>query len=184
MNELTMEIRNVDPDLREMVGRVVPYDEVSYLTADPSGERILRGAFTKSIRQRGGRIPLLRNHDQSRKIGNSTKFTDDPEGLIGHFKIVTGDHGDLMLEDLRNGCLDMLSVGFKPINVQRGADGVREVREAMLGEVSVCAVPAYQGAAVLAVRNAQDLDVLLAPFQNRPVVNLEPVPPLLYSPRR
>lgn len=179
-----MEIRSVDADAREMVGMVAPYDEVSYLTPDPNGERILRGAFAKSIRQRGGKIPLLRNHDQSRKIGNSTRFTDTPEGLVGEFKIVSGDHGDAMLEDLRNGCLDMLSVGYKGLIVHRGADGVREVKEAMLGEVSIVALPAYQGAAVLAVRSAQDLDALLAPFQNRPAVNLDPVPPLSYSRRR
>jgi hypothetical protein len=183
MNELSMEIRNVDPDLREMVGVVAPYDEVSYFTNDPAGERIIRGAFAKSIRQKGRKIPLLRNHDQSRRIGNAVGWVDDPEGLTGTFKMVDGEHGDMMLEDLRNGCLDSLSVGFKPLVVKRGADGVREVREAMLGEVSVVAIPAFAGAAVLAVRNAQDLDALLAPFQNRPDVNLAPVTPLLY-PRR
>jgi len=180
MDELVMEIRSVDADAREMVGMIAPYDEVTYLTPDPNGERILRGAFAKSIRQRGGKIPLLRNHDQSRKIGTSMRFVDSDDGLVGEFKIVPGDHGDAMLDDLRNGCLDMLSVGFQAIRAGRGADGVREVKEGRLVEVSVVALPAYAGAAVLAVRNGQDLDALLAPFQNRPEVNLDPVAPLLY----
>jgi len=79
--------------------------------------------------------------------------------------------------------LDMLSVGFQALTATRGADGVREVKEGRLVEVSVVALPAYAGAAVLAVRNAQDLDALLAPFLNRPQVNLDPVAPLGY-PRR
>jgi uncharacterized protein len=184
MDELIMEVRHVDADAREMVGIVAPYDEVTYLTPDPQGERILRGAFAKSIRQRGGKIPLLRNHDQSRKVGNSSRFSDSADGLVGEFKIVAGDHGDLMLDDLRNGCLDMLSVGFQPLTAVRGADGVREVKEARLVEVSVVAVPAYQGATVLAIRNAQNLDEMLAPFRSRPIVNLDPVPAVVYRPRR
>ena len=183
LEQLPMEIRSVDTAAREMVGMVVPYDEVTYLTPDPNGERVLRGAFSKSIRQKGRKIALLRNHDQTRKLGNATDWSDGPDGLVGTFKMVDGEHGDLMLEDLRNGCLDSLSVGFRALTAQRGADGVREVKEAMLAEVSVVTIPAYAGAAVLAVRNAQDLDALLAPFANRPQVNLAPVPPILY-PRR
>jgi phage head maturation protease len=71
-----------------------------------------------------------------------------------------------------------MSVGFKPLRHERGDDGVREVVEAMLVEVSVVGVPAYEGAAMLAVRSAQSLDDLLAPFANRPAVNLSPIPPL------
>jgi uncharacterized protein len=182
--ELAMEIRSVDADRRQVVGIVAPYDEVSYLTPDPNGERILRGAFRKSIKERSAKVPFLRNHDQTRKLGTSIRFADDPTGLVGEFQIVGGDHGDMLLDDLRNGCLDAMSVGFQPVRASRGADGVREVNEARLVEVSVVAIPAYTGAAVLAVRNAQNLDDLLAPFRNAPPVDLSPVTPVMYrSPR-
>ena len=46
-------------------------------------------------------------------------------------------------------------------------------------EVSAVGIPAYDGAGILAVRHAQLVqEDLLAPFQNPPVVNLEPIPRL------
>lgn len=182
---LPMEIRDVEPSQRTIVGVVVPYDEVSYLSPNPGGERIRRGAFEKSIRQRGGRIPLFRNHDHGLKLGVSRSFVEETSGLIGEFAVLEGRHGDDLLEDVRAGHLDGLSVAFQPLNAPRRRDGVVEVREARLFEVSVVALAAYAGAGLLAVRSAQDLDALLAPFVARPDVNLAPIPPIVgRSPRR
>lgn len=180
---LVMEMRAVSEAERVITGVVAPYDETTYLTGDPAGERIRRGAFTKSIQERGSRIALLRNHDRARKLGKSRAFRETPEGLVGEFVVNEGDLGDLLLAECRQGYLDGLSVGFVPLRTGRGADGVREVLEAKLGEVSMVAVPAYEGAALLSVRNAQNLEELLAPFAQRPEVNLAPIPPILYRSR-
>ena len=56
MHELAMELRSVDEPQRLVVGVVVPYDELTYLTPDPRGERVKRGAFARSIAHRGDRI--------------------------------------------------------------------------------------------------------------------------------
>jgi len=180
---LNMELRDVDERQRLIVGVVAPYDEVTYLVADPNGERVRRGAFARSIAHRGAKIPLLRNHDRTTRLGVSRTFTEDGAGLLGEFLVNNGDPGDLLLEDCRNGYLGALSAGWLPLDARRGSDGVREVVEAKLVEVSAVAVPAYEGAAMLAVRNAQDLDALLAPFLARPDVNLDPIAPLAYRHR-
>lgn len=180
-SEVVMELRRVDPVERVVVGVVAPYDEVSYLTPHIEGERIMRGAFARSIVHHRAGVPLLRNHSTDRKLGVSTGFDDGADGLVGTFRINEGEHGDLLLEDLRTGGLDAMSVGFQTIQATRGAGGIREVREARLVEVSLVALPAYQGAAMLAVRSAQSLDDILAPFLNRPDVNLDPLPAILYS---
>ncbi|MET0767371.1 MAG: HK97 family phage prohead protease [Aeromicrobium sp.] len=177
MTELVMELRTVQPEERLIVGVVAPYDETTYLTGDPAGERIRRGAFAKSINERGDRIPLLRNHDRERKLGKSRSFTETPEALIGEFLVNEGEHGDELLADVRRGYLDSLSVGFVPMRRSRDSDGVNVVVEAKLGEVSMVALPAYEGAAMLSVRNAQSLDDLLKPFVNRPHVDLSPIAP-------
>jgi uncharacterized protein len=181
MNEMLLELRKVDPEQRTVVGICAPYDEVTYLTWDPSGERIRRGAFKRSLAHRKGAIPLLRNHDSEIKLGQSRKFTETDEGLVGEFRVNDGARGDDLLEELRNGYLDAMSVGFQTVQEQRGEANVREIVEARLVEVSMVALPAYAGAAMLAVRNAQNLDDLLAPFRNRPEVNLEPLPAIVYS---
>jgi uncharacterized protein len=183
MDELAMELRSVDVDERQVIGVIAPYDEVTYLSPDPNGERILRGAFKKSISQRATKVPLYRNHDHEHAMGYSRRFTDGPDGLVATFGINAGDKGDAFLEDLRNGYMAGLSAGFTVLGANRGADGVRQIREAKLIECSAVGLPAYEGAALLSVRNAQDLDELLAPFRNRPEVNLAPVPPIVHTRR-
>jgi HK97 family phage prohead protease len=170
-----MEIRSVDADSRTLVGMVVPYDEVSYLTADPGGERVARGAFTKSIRQRADRIPLLHDHNTNRVMGRSRRFDDTDDGLVGTFTVNDGDDGDRYLDDLRHGYMGGMSVGFHPLVINRDKDGVNVVHEGRLVEVSTVGLPAYEGAALLAVRSAQRLSDLLAPFANPPDVNLDPI---------
>jgi HK97 family phage prohead protease len=179
-NQLAMELRTVEIAERVVVGIVVPYDETSYLTPDPAGERILRGAFTRSIQHRGGRIPLLVGHNREKKMGTSRAFRESDDGLVGEFVVNPGPTGDAFLAECRDGYYGALSAGFAPVHSRRGADGAREVTEGKLVEVSALAVPAYEGAAMLAVRSAQDLDVMLAPFRARPDVNLSPIPPLVY----
>jgi hypothetical protein len=175
---LHMELRRVDPAERLVVGLVAPYDETTYLVANPDGERIRRGAFGRSIKHRGSKIPLLRAHDTSLTMGWSRQFTETDEGLVGEFVVNDGGRGDELLDDARGGYLKGMSVGFSPLRSERGDDGVREVVEARLVEVSMVGVPAYEGAALMAVRNAQSLDELLAPFANRPTVDLSPIAPL------
>jgi uncharacterized protein len=180
MEPLTMELRSVDTGSRVVVGVVAPYDEVSYLTPDPNGERIRRGAFARSIAHRGAKIPLLRAHGREVRYGLSRSFEETAGGLLGEFVVNHGDEGDRLLEDCRDGYLGAMSAGWVPLDGRRAADGVREITEAKLVEVSLVGLPAYEGAAMLAVRSAESLDALLAPFRARPAVNLDPIPPLVY----
>jgi HK97 family phage prohead protease len=184
-NLLAMELRTVAEAERVIVGVVAPYDETSYLTSDPAGERIVRGAFARSIRNNGDKVPLLDAHALGKRFGLSRRFTETDDGLLGEFVVNAGDLGDRLLENVRNGYYGGLSVGFRATRdgVRRAVDGTREVTEAKLVEVSLVGVPAYEGAALLAVRSAENLEALLAPFTARPAVNLEPIPPLGYGRR-
>lgn len=177
---LDMELRDVDTGSRTIVGCVAPYDEVSYLTPDPNGERIRRGAFARTVQHRAAKIPLLRGHDQGARLGVSRSFAEDGSGLLGEFVVNHGDLGDRLLEDCRDGYLAGMSAGWLPLDGRRGADGVREITEAKLIEVSLVAVPAYEGAGMLAVRSAATVADMLAGFAGRPAVNLDPIPPLVY----
>ena len=177
MSTLTMELRAADVDARTIDGIVAPYDAVSYLVPNPGGERIMRGAFAKSIRQRSARVPLFRHHDHSRAVGLSSAWDDGSSGLAASFAVRSGTVGDEILEEARDGYLSGLSVGFKELIGSRGKDGVHEVREAQLVEVSLTAVPAYAEATVTAVRSASVEDIR-AMFGPAPVVNLSPLPPL------
>lgn len=178
---LDMEIRGVEVSRREIVGQVAPYDETSYLTGDPRGERLLRGCFAKSIRQRGDRIPLCigHNHGADRgAVGMSRGWQEGAEGLVGTFAVRADARGDEVLADVHDGYLPALSVGFAPLPaaMRRGGDGALEITEAALKEVSLVIVGAYDGARVLATRAAVPLPDLAAMFPPAPVVDLSPLP--------
>jgi HK97 family phage prohead protease len=181
--ELAMELREVNVGQRLVVGVVAPYDEISYLTPDPNGERIRRGAFARSIAHRAGKVPLLRAHSTAMRYGMSRTFTEEASGLVGEFVVYDGDLGDQLLEECRSGYLGAMSAGWLPLDARRGTDGVREITEAKLVEASLLGLGAYEGAGLLAVRNAQNLDAILAPFRARPDVNLDPIAPLAYRSR-
>lgn len=177
-NALAMELRNVNMDSREILGAVQVWDEVSYLVPTPGGERIKRGAFAKSIAERATRVPLCIGHNHERAVGMSKRWEDASAELSAVFGVRAGELGDQALEDARDGYLPALSVGFLPVQAARARDGVLEVREAKLMEVSLVLIGAYDGSRVLAVRNAQTLDDLLKPFLNPPTVDLSPMPPI------
>jgi HK97 family phage prohead protease len=105
----------------------------------------------------------------------SKHWQDDGAGLVGTFGVRPGDAGDELLEDARDGYLPALSVGFLTLRQARGIDGVMEVREGKLMEVSILLLGAYEGSRVLAVRSAQDVADLLKPFSNPPQIDLTPV---------
>lgn len=179
MSELAMEVRGVDTDGRTLTGVVAPYDEVSYLTRDPAGERIIRGAFRRSIdhHTKGKKIRLFVGHEEQRAaVGHAVEWIDSADGLSARFVLGPGRRSDEALEDLDNDNFGGLSVAFVPVKAGRGADGVREVREGQLVGVSLVGVPAYAGSRIVARRGVEDLDALLAPFANRPVVDLSPIP--------
>lgn len=165
MNELVMEIRRMALTEGIVEGICAPYDETTFLAGDGNGERITRSAFRKSAREQAGRLKLFRNHDHNMPIGTATRISDrHPDGLFASFKLGDGPRYHDVRDELEQGLLTDLSVGFRPVQERRGDDGAREITEAQLVEVSLVPIGAYSGARVLAVRHAADeLDYPHAP---------------------
>jgi HK97 family phage prohead protease len=177
MTIIGMELRGADVSRREIVGIVAPYDRPTYLVADPGGEVLARGAFTKSITERPTRIPLFLNHNHDTIYGYSASWDDGPGELRAVFKVRDDDAGTKILIDASEGYLPGMSIDFRPIQSRRRGDGVRVISEAKLAGVSLVTVPAYDDAQVLATRSADAprIDVA-AMFGPRPDVDLSPVP--------
>jgi uncharacterized protein len=169
-----LDVRAADLEQRTIEGIVVPYNETSYLTPDPAGERFLPGSLSRTVKDRGSRIKLFRNHDHREAFGTRSEWDpNDSKGLWARFHVPPGAARDEFLNDVAQGLLDAFSVGFRPIRTRRAQDGAREIQEAALHEVSVAPLAAYDGARVLAVRTPAAVD--LAPM---PAVDLTPIPPL------
>ena len=168
-----LELRVPDTSERLVEGIVVPWAETSYLTPDPRGERFRSGSLTRTIKERGDRVKLFRNHDHKVGVGKPVAWKPaHPDGCWVQFRIANTPPGDEVLTEIREGMLDAFSVGFMPVRETRGPDGAREVIEAALHEVSICPMGAYDGARVLAMRTPRPAPFTIPPM---PDVNLSPV---------
>ena len=144
-----------DRDGRTVSGIVVPFDTVARVSdGGPAyDERFARGAFAKTIAERGDRVKLLLQHDSSEPIGRATLLREDTAGLYGEFRVSAVPAGEQALELVRDGVIDSFSVGFTPI--KHSSDGRVTVRtEVRLREASLVTFGAYDGARVLALRAA------------------------------
>lgn len=151
-----LEIRG---DGRTIAGIAVPFGQEA--TIFERGRRyvetFVHGAFARTIRERGDKVKLLVQHDrQSLPIGRATMLREDRNGLYGEFRVSETRQGDEVLALVRDGALDSLSVGFRPIAAgdRWNADRTRVERtEVALPEVSVVPFPAYDGARITGVRS-------------------------------
>jgi HK97 family phage prohead protease len=76
-----------------------------------------RGSFAKSISERGPeRVKTFAKHARGRlPIGRALLLREDPVGLYSELRISATEAGDEVLELVRDGTLDGLSIGFSPI---------------------------------------------------------------------
>lgn len=158
-----LEVRS---DGRTIHGLAVPFDEPTLIVeaGRQYTEVFRRGAFARTIATRGpAKVKLLAVHDrQSLPIGRAETLVEDARGLLGTFRVSKTAAGDEVLELVRDGALDSLSIGFRPIPAgdrwSRDRSTV-ERTEVALAEVSVVAWPAYSGAVIEAVRSTRSLPV-------------------------
>lgn len=152
-SQADLEIRG---DGRTVVGLAVPFDQSTPIR-DGSGtysEVFRRGAFARTIADRGDRVKFLAQHDRgSLPLGRAHVLREDAHGLYAEFRVSQTAAGDEALSLIRDGALDALSIGFRPIRDRWTADRSEVERlEVRLDEVSAVAFPAYDGALISSVR--------------------------------
>jgi HK97 family phage prohead protease len=112
----------------------------SYNTVDLGGDRILPGAFTKTMQERGSEVPMLWQHDSHQPIGKLV-LSDSPDGLkvkgIFSMTIPLAQHAYDLLKD---GVIKGLSIGYDAVKDSYD-DGVRQLKEVRLWEGSVVTFP-------------------------------------------
>lgn len=144
-----------DREGRTVTGIVVPFDVIARVSdGGPSyDEKFQRGAFAKTIRERGDRVKLLYQHNSREPIGKAISLREDTAGLYGEFRVSSVPDGDRALELIRDGVLDSFSVGFAPVKHEK-RDGVTVRTEVALREASVVTFAAYEDARIQSLRQA------------------------------
>lgn len=164
---------SVRSDGRTIYGLAVPYGSSTPIR-DAEGdytESFRRGAFAQTI-NRGAlhRVKLFVKHDRrATPLGRAVELREDDAGLIAALRVSKTQRGDEIIELVRDGALDQLSVGFRPINTNwddigsyngrratpaRGANATRT--EVALDEISVVDFAAYDAALIGGVRFTSD----------------------------
>ena len=144
---------------------VMPYEELTVV--EHKGrmveEIVARGAFD-GIERRPNRVKVNRDHDVTRTCGRTMAFHPSrTEGLVAEIRIANTQLGQETLELAADGILDA-SAGFRPLpnGEQWETRSRHRLTRLWLGHIALTPDPAYEGAKVLAVRDA-DPPVLTVP---------------------
>ena len=128
--------------------------------ADLANDVVEPGAFSRAIRRRGaGGIRMLYQHDPGEPIGIWTDISEDERGLLVRGRLPPGvARSREVLELMRAGALDGLSIGFRTVRARKDAgSGMRRIVEADLWEISVVTFPMQPGARVESVKGERAL---------------------------
>lgn len=133
---------------------------------DQGGDRLLYGAFTKSLAARTSPLPMLLHHDQKRPVGVWREWEEKADGLYvkGALTLSTRDAQEAHAL-ARDGALTGLSVGWTGGRGKHEREsGVRVIEEAKLYEGSLVTFPMNERTRVISVKSiggARDIEDLL-----------------------
>lgn len=123
---------------------------------DLGRDRVARGAFAASLNRRGPRgVRFLFQHDPAEPIGAWDSLVEDRRGLRvrGRLNLAVARAREVHAL-LRQGGLDGLSIGFRPVRHAREPGGVRRLVEIDLWEISVVTFPMLPDARVGVVKGS------------------------------
>lgn len=151
-----LEIKAIDDKARTFEGLASTWD------LDLGMDVIHPGAFADTIKEwkRSGKtMPLLDSHNYGSVLSVVGKLVDAKEtkaGLWTKWEVIGGDDGDKILERLRAGVIDSMSIGYVPkafdFSEEEDDDGpgmlVRNLRKVELKEVSLVVFPMNPNAVI------------------------------------
>jgi HK97 family phage prohead protease len=128
---------------RTISGIAVPYG-IDATVSDGTVVRVLEGALPVD-----GKAPrLLMNHDSTSAIGLVISRESTSEGMLFTAKISDTLKGNEAITLMKDGVLDSVSIGITPYDFAYDKDGVMEIKKANWSELSIVAIPAFQGAQI------------------------------------
>ena len=138
-------IKDISLGKREVAMYLSKFDVI-----DSDNDMIVKGAFEKSIKERGvnsgsnRNIAFLRYHDWQHQIGKFLKLEEDQKGLFAVAQLGTSTKGEDALRDYEDGIIQEHSIGF-----QYMPDEVKWIEEAgKKGYYRIEEVKLFEGSAV------------------------------------
>jgi HK97 family phage prohead protease len=136
---IELSVKDVDTS-----GRRVKILLSKFNNVDSDGDVIVKGAFAKSILERGPesmsnrKIKFLRYHDFEHQIGTFKQLEESADGLIAYADLGRSTKGNDAFLDYQDGIITEHSIGFQTINdkIEVREDGIQMLKEVILWEGS------------------------------------------------
>jgi len=127
--DIELSVKDVDN-----AGRRVKIMLSKFNNVDSDGDIIVKGAFSKSIQERGPesqsnrKVKFLRYHDFEHQIGVFTKLEETADGLIAYGDLGRSTKGNDAFLDYKDGIITEHSIGFQTINdkIELREDGTQK----------------------------------------------------------
>jgi HK97 family phage prohead protease len=146
-------------DALDFEGRTVEGYASVFGNVDQGNDIVHRGAFTKTLQERGDSIKFLWQHNSNEPLGRPIDMREDERGLFVKAVVSDTQRGRDVLALLRDGAIDGMSIGYEP--VKGGTDytevdgaRVRNLKEIKLYEFSLVTFPMNEDATVTALKAA------------------------------
>ncbi|PWB13360.1 HK97 family phage prohead protease [Acinetobacter sp. AM] len=122
---------------------------------------ILPGAFKVSLdkwKTKNKFPPVLWNHNDSEPIGIYTNIYEDEKGLFVEGKLLIDDvpRAKSIHALLKAGAIDGLSIGYSTKKANQQGNGIRELIEVDIGEISIVTQPANDRSLITSVKSKLD----------------------------
>lgn len=163
IKDFKFEVKQVNDDDKfvHFEGYASTFDNI-----DQDGDKILKGAFTESLKKR--KPQLLWQHRFDKPLGIPVDAIEDPIGLFVKGKLPK----DIQLSKeagimLKNGMIKTMSIGFLIIDSER-KDGIREIKQIDLFEYSLVSIPANDKAIITDVKSKKFNNIEDVKAFNRP----------------
>lgn len=154
-------------------GRRVKMYLAKFDNMDSDGDVIRRGAFAKSISERGAsstsnrKIAFLRHHDWQQPIGKFLELSEDNYGLLAVAEMGRSSIAEDAWKDYQDGIIREHSIGFQYIKDKMSfiedesmpSKGYYEIRELMLYEGSAVTFGANPLTNVVSISKSQNKEV-------------------------
>jgi HK97 family phage prohead protease len=158
------EVKSLDEKTFEFEGYASTFNNI-----DLGGDKVLPGAFKKTVKENRGKFPILADHDPSNQIGWNREASEDQTGLVVRGKLLVNDIAkarekySLMKEALELEAKAGLSIGYLPIKWEIDEDKetggrYRKLKEIKLYEYSFVTFPMNTEAMATAAKELEWLE--------------------------
>ena len=146
---LNFKADDVNTGARTFAGYASTFD------ADLGNDIISKGAFNKTLKERGDRVKILWQHADP--IGKPLSMNTDSKGLFVEGKISKTRLGDEAVELMNDGVIDQMSIGFSIPSgkSERDSKGMRLINEVKLFEFSLVTFPMNENAFVTSIKSVK-----------------------------